>query len=151
MKLAQSWKIFNSFGFGPYWVMVWWSPVLAISIDSYQKSLGMVPKSVSLIVNKRRPVRILIKFRLKFLTKVFEKFIIDLWSPNSFSPLLVRSLFWTCPAVRRVLWNQLRRCVCLSVHPSVRPSVCLSVCQWQKFSYFLPLDFSDFLHHVSPW
>ena len=23
-------------------------------------------------------------------------------------------------------------------------------CQWQKFSYFLPLDFSDFLHQVSP-
>ena len=29
-------------------------------------------------------------------------------------------------------------------------SVCLSVRLWQKFSYFLPLDFSDFLHQVSP-
>ena len=57
----------------------WWSPLIAISIDNYQKSLGMVPKSVSLIVDKRRPVKILIKFWLKFLTKVFEKFIIDSW------------------------------------------------------------------------
>ena len=41
-------------------------------------------------------------------------------------------------AGRRVLCNQLRQ------------SVCQSVSQSQKFSYFLPLDFSDFLHQVSP-
>ena len=32
---------------------------------------------------------------------------------------------------------------------SVRLSVCPSVCQWQKFSYFLSLVFLDFLHQVS--
>ena len=37
-------------------------------------------------------------------------------------------------AGRRVLCNHLRQSVRLS----------------QKFSYFLPLDFSDFLHQVSP-
>ena len=33
--------------------------------------------------------------------------------------------------------------------PSVCQSVSLSVCLWQKFSYFPPLDFSDFLQEVS--
>ena len=33
--------------------------------------------------------------------------------------------------------------------PSVCQSVRQSVCQWQKFSYFQPLVFSDFLHQVS--
>ena len=33
---------------------------------------------------------------------------------------------------------------------SVRQSVCPSVCPWQKFSYFPPLLFLDFLYQASP-
>ena len=53
---------------------------------------------------------------------------------------LYESAYWTRPAGRRVLCNQLRPSVLLSVRLSVRNA---------KFSYFPPLVFSDFLHQVS--